>query len=117
MKKRAISGVEEKTLGKIKEAILEIAKRHGVEVDKIILFGPRARGDYDEDSDWDILVVTKEEIDEKLLERFLRGLKIKLSIKMNIPNDIVIVSRKLYEERRAYVGDVSYYASIEGLVL
>jgi len=36
-----------------------LQKKYGIEIDKIILFGSRARGDYREDSDWDILIVTK----------------------------------------------------------
>ena len=33
------------------------AARLGIAVEKVILFGSRARGDYRPDSDWDILVV------------------------------------------------------------
>ncbi len=32
----------------------------------LILFGSRARGDYREDSDWDVLVITKKEADARL---------------------------------------------------
>lgn len=32
----------------------------------LILFGSRARGDYKEDSDWDVLVLTSKEADPKL---------------------------------------------------
>jgi len=41
----------------IKRVVLEEAGKLGVKVEKIILFGSRARGDYREDSDWDILVI------------------------------------------------------------
>ncbi len=39
----------EEVLRKIKEVILSTAKKHGIEIDKIILFSSRARGDYKED--------------------------------------------------------------------
>ena len=35
----------------IKEVILNTAKKHNIEIDKIILFGSRARGNHREDSD------------------------------------------------------------------
>ena len=61
----------EETLKLIREAILNIAKQHNIKIDKIILFGSRARGDYKEDSDWDILIVTEEKLDKKDTGRFL----------------------------------------------
>ena len=48
----------EETLKLIKETVMNIAKEYEVGIDKVILFGSRARGDYREDSDWGILVVT-----------------------------------------------------------
>jgi len=57
----------ENKLKLIKEIILKTAKKHNIEIDKIILFGSRARGDYREDSDWDILIVTRKKL--RLQER------------------------------------------------
>lgn len=57
-------------LEKIKEIILKVAEKHGIEVDRIILFGSRARGDFRKDSDWDILIVTKDKLDKKVEEEF-----------------------------------------------
>uniref|UniRef100_A0A7C4NTJ7 Nucleotidyltransferase domain-containing protein n=1 Tax=Thermodesulfobacterium geofontis TaxID=1295609 RepID=A0A7C4NTJ7_9BACT len=36
-----------------------VFKSAGIEIDKLILFGSRARGDYKKYSDWDLLIVTK----------------------------------------------------------
>ena len=38
-----------------------VIKRFGDEIEKIILFGSVARGDYNKDSDIDVLVVVKED--------------------------------------------------------
>ncbi len=46
-------------LKKIKNTILEIANELNIKVDNIILFGSRARGDAKEDSDLDLLIITK----------------------------------------------------------
>lgn len=46
-----------------RRVVLEEAGRLGVKVDRIILFGSRARGDAREDSDYDILVVIRGKLD------------------------------------------------------
>jgi uncharacterized protein len=51
-------------LNKIKEQVLKEDENASV-----ILFGSRARGDFREDSDWDILVLTSKEVDGKLKRR------------------------------------------------
>ncbi len=88
----------ENILEQIKKAITKTAEKHGIEIDKIILFGSRARGDYTPESDWDILIITKGE--NKNTSKFLRDIKIKLSIDMKIPNDLIIISKKYYEEKK-----------------
>jgi len=81
----------DENLKKIKETILEIAKEMNVEIDRIVLFGSRARGDYRKDSDYDLLIVTKEKLDKERLIEFFGKIKVKLA-KLHIPNDIVIKS-------------------------
>ena len=50
----------------IKQVIFEESERLGVRVEKIMLFGSRARREAREDSDWDILVVVKGRVDWRL---------------------------------------------------
>ena len=40
--------------------IVEYLKRKGINVEKIILFGSRARGDYLIDSDYDFIIISKD---------------------------------------------------------
>ena len=107
--------IMEDILKQIKKAITEVAQRHGIEIDKIILFGSRARGDSREESDWDVLIITKHE--NKDTSKFLKDIKIKLSIEMKIPNDLIIVSKKYYEEKKGDVGSIGYHAEAEGIVI
>ncbi len=106
----------EKKLKLIKETILNVAKKYNIEIDKIILFGSRARGDYKEDSDWDLLIVTKEKISNEIKIALIVKLKI-IFARLNIPNDIIIKSAdELYEERR-YSYTISSVALNEGILI
>ena len=47
---------------KIKSTIETTVREHGYTLEKVILFGSRAKGRYIEESDWDILVIVKEDL-------------------------------------------------------
>ncbi len=49
----------------IKATIEKVSEKLGLNVDEIILFGSRARGDFRKDSDWDVLVVLSEPVSRK----------------------------------------------------
>jgi predicted nucleotidyltransferase len=92
------SGMERRVLDLIREAVLEEAGKLGVKVERIILFGSRARGDAREDSDYDILVVTgpvgwRERF--KLQARVRRRLY-KL---LDRPVDLIIVGEDYFTQR------------------
>jgi len=105
----------EETLKLIKETVMNVAKEYDVRIDKVILFGSRARGDNREDSDWDILVVTKEKLDRKRLEGFSYNLSLALIDMLNMPVDVLIIDKEDYEVKRKYKGFVYYWATIEGV--
>jgi len=103
----------EETLKLIKETILNVAKEYNVEIDKIILFGSRARGDYKEDSDWDILIVTKEKLDKKT--KF--NLWYNIYRRLEFPADIIIVSKDTFERFKNDYGFIYSYALEEGIII
>lgn len=82
----------------------------------VFLFGSRARGDFDEKSDYDLLIVTKNkvsmrkkiEISEMLREEFSSYL---------IPTDIIIKSRKEVEYYKDKIGSVVREALKEGVAI
>ncbi len=106
----------EKELRIIKEVILETAKRHGIYVEKIILFGSRARGEGREDSDWDILIVTREKLDWKTERKFFSEVGWNLVNREIVP-EIIIVDSKTFAEKRVFSGYVYYHAEREGIVV
>ncbi len=84
----------------------KIREKFGNDVEKIILFGSYARGDYDKDSDIDLLVIVK----DRKIEYDLR--KIVYSF---IPHVGKLISVKVIESRDyKRLKDTSFIRSIEG---
>ena len=80
-------------LKEIKRVIMDVAKEMGIEIDKIILFGSRARGHYKEDSDWDILVVTRRKLDRKTKIKLIIKIHKELVKRFLEPFDVVTLGR------------------------
>ena len=80
---------------------------------RVILFGSRARGDADEGSDFDFLVIERE-VDDRLAEavrlrRALRG--------FGVPVDVIVMDEKLVERRAKVRGTMVDRALREGRVV
>jgi predicted nucleotidyltransferase len=101
-------------LEKIKEIILDECQKAGVVVDRIILFGSRARGDNREDSDFDIYVIIDDDLEfSDIMNIFI---KIKRGLaKLHISNDVIIRSRDIFEKNKTCIGFISYYVNKEGI--
>ena len=104
-----------KELQIIKKTILETAKKLNIQIDKIILFGSRARGDYKEDSDWDILIITKSKLPEKVKWEFWEELDWELA-KYVIPQ-IIVVDKESFEKYKQFTGFLYYWAEKEGIII
>jgi len=97
----------------IKEIIPEEAEKLGVKVEQIILFGSRAREDYREDSDWDVLII----VSDGSSTRDLKLLRRHLYMRLDVPVDIVTVKRSWWERYKEVPGTVVYEAAREGIVV
>lgn len=86
-----------KILKELKKEFLHI---YGKRMDRIILYGSRARGEAREDSDIDVLVVLKEDFNYSDMLRQ----SIRLVASLSLENDVVIsrafVSKEEYENRQ-----------------
>ena len=107
--------VDRSVLELIRRVIMEEAGRLGVKVERIILFGSRARGDYREDSDWDILVVVKEEIDWRARRRLSIRVRRRLLQLLGRPVDLIIEDIRTFTERSRYLGSIEEAALKEGV--
>jgi len=100
-------------LEKIKEIILEECRKAQVVVERIIFFGSRARGDNREDSDFDIMVLTKKNMEFRDKQILLTKIKRVLAFE-EIPNDIIFYSEKYFNEVKMFPGNIGYYINKEG---
>ncbi len=103
-----------KNLKIAKKIITEEIRKSGLILDRIILFGSRARDNFSKDSDWDFLIIVNEELDWKEKRKLSANIRMKL-VYSGMPADIIIVSDKQFQERKKDVGHIVYYAIKEGL--
>ena len=96
--------------------IVEVIVRE-IDPDRIILFGSRARGDYREDSDYDILVL-KEGVSPK--DRGKWEMKVEMALLREgifAPADIIVQDAVRYGRLKNRVGKVYYSVSREGVLV
>ena len=97
-----------------KRIITEEVEKAGYQVDRIILFGSRARGDYQKDSDWDFFVIVDKNIFKEDMKIILRNIHRRMAIN-NISNDIIVKSKDIYNNQKNDTGFLSYYVNKDGV--
>ncbi len=101
----------------MKENIKKIISENinGYTLDRIILFGSRARGDFDDKSDYDVYVALKEKLNQSQKIGLMDELLEKLA-KAGICADIIIGNLESLKENNIS-GNVSKYVIEEGIEL
>lgn len=100
----------------ITKIIEEEVKKSGLTLEKIFLFGSRARGEETKESDWDIFVVIGEDVNFATIRKLFSNIQSKF-VDNNISADLIIRPKKVFEENSKCVGYISYYANKEGVIL
>lgn len=98
----------------IKNKIVELLG--GLEYDKILLFGSRARGENRKDSDYDVIVVLKNELERKKLFEIENTIR-EAFAQDYIDIDIIIKTSKEYEYLKDKIGSVVRYANADGIII
>ncbi|MFH1562245.1 MAG: nucleotidyltransferase domain-containing protein [Nitrospirota bacterium] len=88
----------------------------GIGVKSILLFGSRAKGTAQHDSDWDFLVVVDRELERNDRLSIVRRIRRRLAIDF-ISVDIVVKSEESYFSQCTNVGYITYYAAKEGVLV
>jgi len=99
---------------KIKKIINQVFEEKGIKVEKIILFGSRARGDFKRNSDWDLLIIVSNELDLKDKRKISKEIRIKLA-EILIPCDVLIKSASEIEYYSNFIGTTTREALKEGV--
>ncbi|MBI4723337.1 MAG: nucleotidyltransferase domain-containing protein [Candidatus Stahlbacteria bacterium] len=102
---------EDKNLIKIKEVIKNIFPDN-----RIILFGSRGRGNFDRLSDYDILVIVKQNLSIKEKRQFASKITNKLA-SMLIATDVIIKTEKDVNYYQDKIGSVVREAVREGMYI
>ena len=95
-------------LGEVRRVILEEAAELGVRVERIILFGSRARGEARENSDYDILIIVEGSLGREERRRLARSL---------IPCDLVITSTSKWRQYSKTTGHLFHTIEKEGVTV
>jgi predicted nucleotidyltransferase len=94
------------------EIITEFVKNKlGEKLEEVILFGSRARGDYTEDSDFDIAVIADFDVEMDIVDRFMWVKKGKPNINKTI--EFIPLTRYEYENKFLFTPAIKN----EGVVL
>lgn len=102
------------TVEKATSVIREVLQDEAVQVEQIFLFGSRARGTGQPDSDWDLFVLTDRELTFTIRQRLTTKIKRKLA-KLRIPNDVLLKSSQKFHETKEYSGHLAYIVAQEGI--
>jgi uncharacterized protein len=103
----------------LKDSNIDLIARVAREVcpgSKVILFGSRARFDFNEYSDYDVLVVVSNEIDQPRTVDLATEIRTRLARKL-IPVDVIVETQQMFQEDKASFWTVVHDAVREGVEL
>jgi len=93
----------------IAKKIKENLEKKGIGVEKIILFGSRAKESYKKESDYDFIIVSKDFEGIPIFKR----IEMVLDIKENI--DVICLTPEEFEREKNFLGSIVSYAVREGV--
>lgn len=101
-----------------KKALLELKKElfKNFLVAEIILYGSKARGDFDEESDMDILIILKNKVDDNIREKVF-SMSFKIEIKYDVIFGILVESENFWSSPLAETMPIHCNISREGVLV
>ncbi|NPV59877.1 MAG: nucleotidyltransferase domain-containing protein [Actinobacteria bacterium] len=86
----------------------------GVRVERVILFGSRAREESMPESDYDLYVLTDRDLDFSQRHALITRIKRELAV-LRIPNDIVLRSAQSFNRVKKIPGNLAFEVAREGV--
>lgn len=109
---KVIENINEDILNKLKEILFDLK----VEYSRILMFGSRARGDFNEDSDWDFMIIIKEPLDIKTRKELWFTIYKKMHVYFPfISFDIILKDAESFEEEKNIANTISNEVYLEGV--
>ncbi len=105
-----------KTLSVAKHIIAEEFQKSGLNALQILLFGSRARGDFDNRSDWDFFPAIDKELTFDERQEIARRIRWRLA-RAGLASDVIIRSASAVSKARYNTGCLANYAFKEGIAL
>lgn len=109
MLQQGLGHLSEREVAALEEYVRRVRREHSDQVLRVVLFGSKARGDADQGSDADLLVVVRD--DERRAHRPIERLGTDISLKYGLVLSELIVGPRRYENYRRY--RTPLYRSIE----
>ena len=85
-----------------------------IRIERIILFGSRARGEEHSDSDWDLYVLVDRDLPFSHKRRLITLIKRELA-RRRIPNDVIIASLTRFEQFKDHPSHLAHAIAEEGI--
>lgn len=101
---------------RIKDIVKSVLEEFRITLKEVILFGSRARGDYKEESDFDLLILVENNINTVQKRNIWKGIYQALHRDFPLlPFDIIIKTIEEFEAEKNIVNTISNEAYIEGI--
>lgn len=84
---------------------------------KVLLFGSRARGEHDRESDYDLLIVTSNTFEPRVKMNWESKIRKALVYSLKAPFDVILESEDEINEKKDLRGHIIYYAMKEAVEL
>lgn len=98
----------------VKKIILNAIEEYNYS--SIILFGSRAKSNYNENSDYDLLLILEDMLSIQEMRKIQVNIRKKLALQ-GIDADVLVRTKNIVEEYRTKKGNVIYNAIKEGIQL
>ena len=110
----SINDMYEVTDDSVRRLILEAIKEY--KYSSIFLFGSRARNEYSDNSDYDLLLIVEENLSVKEMRKMQVEIRKKLALQ-GIDADVLVKTKTIVEQYKQIKGNVIYNALKEGVQL